>query len=118
MGTRADQEAVDVLTIEPQERATLERRRYWRVKRALDVVGSLGLIVLLAPVMALVALLVLIDVGQPLWFWQQRPGLGGRPFRIYKLRTMGAAHDEEGRLVPDEDRVSRDRTFSASLAAR
>jgi lipopolysaccharide/colanic/teichoic acid biosynthesis glycosyltransferase len=101
-----DGDALKALAIEPQEREALKRRRYWTVKRVLDVVGSLGLIVLLAPVMALVALLVLIDVGQPLWFWQQRPGLGGRPFRIYKLRTMGAAHDEEGRLVPDEDRVS------------
>jgi lipopolysaccharide/colanic/teichoic acid biosynthesis glycosyltransferase len=64
------------------------------------------LILLLAPLMAVVTLLVLIDVGRPLLFWQQRPGLGGRPFRMYKLRTMGAAHDEGGRLIPDEDRVS------------
>lgn len=103
----AEPPAVEVLTIGPDERALLERRRYWAIKRALDLLGALALIILLGPVMALVALLVLIDVGPPVLFWQQRPGLGGRPFRLYKLRTMRAAHDEEGRVIADADRVSR-----------
>jgi lipopolysaccharide/colanic/teichoic acid biosynthesis glycosyltransferase len=62
--------------------------------------------ILLAPLFVLATLLALIDVGRPLLFWQQRPGLGGRPFRIYKFRTMGGAHDEDGRRLSDEERVS------------
>jgi lipopolysaccharide/colanic/teichoic acid biosynthesis glycosyltransferase len=53
-----------------------------------------------------VAALVAIDVGLPVAFWQQRPGLGGRPFRLYKLRTMAAPHDALGRRVPDGERIS------------
>jgi lipopolysaccharide/colanic/teichoic acid biosynthesis glycosyltransferase len=50
---------------------------------------------------------VVLDVGWPVVFWQQRPGLGGRQFRLYKLRTMVAAHDAEGRAVPERLRASR-----------
>jgi hypothetical protein len=75
------------------------RRPYWRVKRLIDVVGALVLIVLLAPIMPLLALLVVFDVGFPVMFWQQRPGRGGRPFALL-LRTMGAAHDADGRASP------------------
>jgi lipopolysaccharide/colanic/teichoic acid biosynthesis glycosyltransferase len=58
------------------------------VKRLLDIVAaSLGL-VLLSPLLLLVALLVLADVGRPILFRQQRPGLGGRPFELVKFRTM------------------------------
>jgi len=50
--------------------------------------------------------LVAIDVGLPVTFWQQRPGAGGHPFKVYKFRTMGAAHDRHGRRIPDEKRSS------------
>jgi lipopolysaccharide/colanic/teichoic acid biosynthesis glycosyltransferase len=96
----------DMLTIGPAEQARLKARRYWTVKRLVDVVGSLVLIILLAPVMAVAAVLVLIDSGSPVLFWQQRPGLGGRPFKLYKLRTMGPSHDALGQAVPDHERVS------------
>lgn len=80
---------------------------YVRLKRALDLIGALMLIVCLFPFAALVALLVALDVGLPLTFWQERPGLRGRPFKLYKFRTMGAAHDDAGARIPDEERVSR-----------
>jgi len=96
----------EILMIDPAEQARLRSRGYWRVKRIIDVIGALGLILLLAPIIVVVALLVLIDVGAPILFWQQRPGLGARPFKLYKLRTMGAAYDEQGRVVPDEQRLS------------
>jgi lipopolysaccharide/colanic/teichoic acid biosynthesis glycosyltransferase len=82
-------------------------RPYWRIKRAVDVIGALALIALLAPLVVLGFALAVIDVGWPPTFWQQRPGRYGRPFKVYKLRTMAAAHDAEGRRVPDELRVSR-----------
>jgi len=97
---------VDVLAISDDERERLGARGYWRLKRTIDVVGALALIVLLAPVMVVAAVLVLLDVGRPILFWQQRPGLGGRPFKLYKLRTMAAAHDADGRRVPDDRRLS------------
>lgn len=81
-------------------------RSYWHAKRAIDVIGAASLILLLAPLMGLVAVLVAIDVGLPAVFWQQRPGLRGRPFKLLKFRTMGAAHDNYGRRVADEQRLS------------
>jgi lipopolysaccharide/colanic/teichoic acid biosynthesis glycosyltransferase len=81
-------------------------RPYWRVKRGLDVIGALALTALLSPLLLLGFALALVDVGWPPTFWQQRPGRYGRPFKVYKLRTMAAAHDAEGRRVSDELRVS------------
>ncbi len=81
-------------------------RPYWRAKRALDVIGAVCLIVLLAPLMAMVTLIVAIDVGLPTIFWQQRPGLRGRPLKLFKFRTMRVAHDNSGYRVPDEKRSS------------
>jgi lipopolysaccharide/colanic/teichoic acid biosynthesis glycosyltransferase len=87
-------------------REALERRSYWRIKRALDAAAAACLIIVLAPLMALVGFLVMCDVGLPLLFWQSRPGSCGRPFRLYKFRTMAAAHNSRGERVPDEQRLS------------
>jgi lipopolysaccharide/colanic/teichoic acid biosynthesis glycosyltransferase len=81
-------------------------RPYWRVKRALDLIAVMTAFVLLAPLMLLVAALVAMDVGLPAIFWQQRPGKDGRPFRLYKFRTMRAPHDSEGRRIADAKRLS------------
>ena len=89
------------------ELAAMARRPYWKVKRALDVLGACFLLLAFAPVMVFISVLVALDVGWPLTFWQQRPGLGGRPFRLHKLRTMAAPHTADGRSVPDDQRLSR-----------
>lgn len=76
------------------------------MKRAFDVcLAGVGL-VLLSPVFAVVALLVRFTLGAPVLFRQQRPGLGGRPFTLYKFRTM---HDvADGRPgVRDAERMTR-----------
>jgi lipopolysaccharide/colanic/teichoic acid biosynthesis glycosyltransferase len=99
-------EEAALLTIDVGERDKLQQNRYWAVKRGLDILGASLLITALFPLIVIVAVLVLIDVGRPILFWQQRPGLGGRPFRLYKLRTMGPALDVEGRKIPDEERFS------------
>ena len=75
-------------------------------KRIFDVCGAALLIITLSPVVLIVALVVALDVGFPLIFWQQRPGLYGRPFKLYKFRTMGAAHDRQQRRIPDDERSS------------
>ena len=68
--------------------------------------GAAFLIFTLAPITALVAFIVALDVGFPLIFWQQRPGLYGRPFKMYKFRTMRAPHDKHWKRIPDDQRSS------------
>lgn len=84
----------------------LARQPYWRIKRGIDAVLSIALLVVLAPLMLLIAMLVVIDVGFPVTFWQRRPGLSGRPLRLYKFRTMAPAHDRNGNRVDDSERLS------------
>jgi len=79
---------------------------YRHFKRVADVTGAILFFVCLIPLIALVALLVLLDVGLPLTFHQQRPGRFGHPFQLYKFRTMSGAHDDEGRRIPDSARES------------
>jgi len=64
---------------------------YLRVKRVLDVVGAVILLVLLSWLLLLLALAVLLLEGWPVLFSQQRPGRGGRLFALYKFRTMMVA---------------------------
>lgn len=79
-------------------------RRYG--KRMLDVaLAGVGL-ALLSPVMGAVALLVRSRLGSPVLFRQVRPGLHGEPFTILKFRTMRAAVDDQGRPLPDADRLT------------
>lgn len=82
------------------------RGAYWGVKRAIDVLGALALLVLISPLFALTAALVWSDVGKPLLFWQERPGRHGKMIRVYKFRTMKDSVSPEGVPVPDELRTS------------
>ncbi len=71
---------------------------YPYIKRAFDITAGLALLVVFLPFLLLTALVVALDVGFPVIFWQQRPGLRGKPFRLYKFRTMrqaGRRHDED-----------------------
>jgi lipopolysaccharide/colanic/teichoic acid biosynthesis glycosyltransferase len=83
-----------------------DRVPYHRVKRAIDLFGSAILLITVAPLFLLVALLVAADLGLPLVFWQQRPGLRGRPFKLYKFRTMADAYCIDGQRKSDDARVS------------
>ncbi|WP_223879951.1 MULTISPECIES: sugar transferase [Paenibacillus] len=76
-------------------------------KRLLDLLVSCTLLLVLSPVIAATAILVRIKLGSPVVFRQQRPGLHGKPFHIYKFRTMTDARDGEGRLLSDELRLTR-----------
>ena len=71
-------------------------RPYFRLKRCIDVIAALVLIVALSPVFLLTALAVLIDVGRPLLFWQERIGWKRRSFLIYKFRTLRAPFGDAG----------------------
>lgn len=67
------------------------------MKRMVDIVVVVALACLWVPVFAVVALMVVIALGRPVFFVQERPGLGGRPFRLVKFRTMrlGEGTDQE-----------------------
>jgi len=79
---------------------------YHHLKRVIDVAASAMAVILLAPLFLLVALVVAADVGFPVVFWQQRPGLSGRPFRLHKFRTMRDVHDGDGQRESDDERIS------------
>ena len=76
------------------------------IKRPLDLVISGLALILLAPVMAVVVLAVKIKLGSPIIFSQARPGLDGKVFRIFKFRTMKEERDCNGRMLPDEVRLT------------
>lgn len=77
------------------------------MKRAVDLVASLVLAVLLAPFTAVIAVAVRSTMGRPVLFKQPRLGWKGRQFTLYKFRTMTTATDEEGRLLPSRERITR-----------
>lgn len=64
---------------------------------------TLPALILLSPLLAVLVLLVRVNLGAPVFFRQQRPGLHGRPFMLYKFRTMTDACDEQGNLLPDAE---------------
>lgn len=78
-----------------------------RMKRALDVLLSLIGLLVFAPVMAVVALAILLVMGRPVLFRQVRPGLQARPFVLFKFRTMRLDRDADGRDLPDGLRLTR-----------
>jgi sugar transferase EpsL len=85
-------------------------------KRIFDLItASVGLI-LLSPFMLLTALFVAIFLGTPILFRQKRPGYKGRPFYIYKFRTMTNASDSAGNLLPDSQRLTRLGRFLRGLS--
>jgi lipopolysaccharide/colanic/teichoic acid biosynthesis glycosyltransferase len=69
---------------------------FFRLKRWIDVLASLVLMVLAFPLLLIGGLLVLLDVGPPIFFWQERLGWKGRSFLIYKFRTLSAPFDSAG----------------------
>ena len=75
-------------------------------KRPLDLLLSGLALALLAPLLLWVAVLILIKMGSPVLFTQERPGLGGRPFKIYKFRTMTPARDVDGQSLQDGQRLT------------
>jgi lipopolysaccharide/colanic/teichoic acid biosynthesis glycosyltransferase len=89
-----------------EERAAAWRARASRsiVKRTMDIAVAGTALVALSPVLVAVAVLVGLKHGFPILFVQERPGLRGKPFRIFKFRTMTNAVDAAGQLLPDEAR--------------
>ena len=80
-------------------------RKY--IKRILDFTLSLIALIILSPILLITAILVKIKLGSPIIFKQQRPGKNEKIFTLYKFRTMTDKKDEEGNLLPDEQRLTK-----------
>lgn len=89
-------------------------RRYG--KRALDLILVVPALILLAPAMTILALLIRLRMGSPVLFTQERAGKDGKPFRLYKFRSMTNARDAQGNLLPDEQRLTPFGTFLRSTS--
>jgi lipopolysaccharide/colanic/teichoic acid biosynthesis glycosyltransferase len=83
-----------------------ELPRYFRFRRLFDFLAAMAIIVLSSPILIIAAALVLLDVGSPVLFWQQRIGQGGHRFLLYKFRTMRAPYDWRGHPTPDRNVLS------------
>lgn len=77
------------------------------IKRPQDFILSLVALIVLSPVFLVLAILVRSQLGSPVLFKQERPGLNGRIFTLYKFRSMSDARDENGNLLPDDVRLTR-----------
>ena len=76
------------------------------MKRAFDVMTTFTGLLLCWPLVLVLALLVRIRLGFPVFFQQSRPGRHGKPFPMYKFRTMTENRDGQGNLLPDSERLT------------
>ncbi len=76
------------------------------IKRVFDLLAACSALIALSPLISLVAVLIVIVLGRPVLFKQERPGLDGKPFFLYKFRTMTEERNQRGKLLPDELRMT------------
>lgn len=77
------------------------------IKRLLDFILSLIGLIVLSPILIIVAILVRVKLGGPVLFTQNRVGKNSEIFKLYKFRTMTSEVDSEGKLLPDEVRLTK-----------
>ena len=77
------------------------------IKRPQDMLCALLALIVLSPILFITAFLVGVKLGSPVIFKQERPGLNGKIFTLYKFRTMTDERDSEGNLLPDEVRLTK-----------
>lgn len=83
----------------------MKTRKAYIGKRLFDLVLAAVALIVLSPLLVFIAALVRIKLGRPVLFRQERPGLHGRLFTIYKFRTMSDDWDAQGNLLPDNERL-------------
>lgn len=76
------------------------------LKRLIDFLASLVVLILFSPLILVTALLILTASGPPVLFRQERPGLDEKPFTLFKFRTMREVFDNSGQLLPDGERLT------------
>lgn len=77
------------------------------IKEPQDFLCALLAAIVLSPLLLLTAIMVRIKLGSPVLFTQDRPGKNGKIFKLYKFRSMSNAKDKNGRLLPDEKRLTK-----------
>ena len=75
-------------------------------KRLFDYFFTILALCILVPIIGVIALLVRVNLGRPIFFFQKRPGLNEKPFTLLKFRTMTAAYDAQGNVRPDAERLT------------
>ncbi|MDR3572610.1 MAG: sugar transferase [Anaerolineaceae bacterium] len=90
-----------------ESQVPLKSAGYTMMKRLIDLAISGVLLVLSSPVWLAVAAVIKCQMGSPVFFEHRRPGLCGKPFNMYKFRTMTNETDAQGRLLPDEARLTK-----------
>ena len=80
---------------------------YKTFKRCFDFISALLLLIVISPIFILLAILVRINLGSPIFFHQTRTGKDMRPFGMTKFRTMTDKRDADGNLLPDKDRSTK-----------
>jgi sugar transferase EpsL len=100
---------VQEIHVKQQARPTSVCQCGWAhaVKRAADIIVALIGIVVMSPALAAVGAMIWVTMGGPVLFRQVRPGRYGKPFALWKFRTMLASCDNNGKLMPDAQRLTR-----------
>src|SRR4029077_988639 len=78
-----------------------------KVKRTVDLLVSIAVLTAFSPVLFTIGILLFLVMGDHIFFRQQRPGKYGRPFTLYKFRTMADQRDAQGQLLPDGERLTQ-----------
>lgn len=85
------------------------------MKRLFDFILSLVGLIFLLPMILTIAMLIRINMGSPIFFIQDRPGLYGNIFKIFKFRTMLNEKDNHGNFLPDKKRMTKLGIFLRSI---
>ena len=86
------------------------------IKRAFDITAALGGLIILSPIMLVVAILIRINLGSPILFKQTRIGKDNKEFEMMKFRTMKNTSDKSGKLLSDEERLTKFGKFIRSTS--
>ncbi|MGL4656091.1 MAG: sugar transferase [Sarcina sp.] len=86
------------------------------IKRAFDIIAALGGLIILSPIMLVVVILIKINLGSPILFKQKRIGKDNKEFEMMKFRTMKNTTDKSGKLLSDEERLTKFGKFIRSTS--
>ena len=86
------------------------------IKRIIDILVSLIALIFLSPILLIIYLLVIVNLGTPAFFLQERVGKNNKVFKMIKFRTMKDARDKEGNLLSDNERVTKFGSFLRSFS--
>ncbi|EGY61222.1 MULTISPECIES: sugar transferase [Neisseria] len=75
-------------------------------KRLFDIIASASGLIFLSPVFLILIYLIRKNLGEPVFFTQERPGKDGKPFKMIKFRSMRDAVDKDGNPLPDSERLT------------